>query len=249
MTSSAMRWARMQTARAERQALAARPVLVPVLGIVFEAQPEGALWWEDESLLVVADLHFEKGSSFARRGSMLPPYDTAATLAVLARLIHRLQPRRVIALGDSFHDREGAARLSHQDRDNLALLQLGRDWIWITGNHDPGTPEGLAGETLPSLALGTLIFRHEPTAGRAPGEIAGHLHPAARVIGRLGSVRRRCFAGDGERLVLPAFGAYAGGLNVLDPAFAPLFGERRPSAFVLGEGAVYAIRGRALRPD
>lgn len=239
-----------QAGRLDQQSAAgAGPALVPVLGIVFEAQPEGALWWEDESLLIVADLHFEKGSSFARRGSFLPPYDTTTTLAVLALLIRRLGPKRVVALGDSFHDGEAAARLSRHDRDTLAGLQAGRDWIWVTGNHDPGAPDGLAGETVASLAVGPLALRHEPTAGRAPGEIAGHLHPAARVAGRLGSVRRRCFAGDGERVVLPAFGAYAGGLNVLDVAFAPIFGSRRPSAFVLGEGAVYAVRGRALRPD
>jgi DNA ligase-associated metallophosphoesterase len=225
------------------------PALLPVLGLILEATPEGALWWEDEATVIVADLHLEKGSSFARRGMFLPPYDTTATLAVLAALFGRLNPKRVIALGDSFHDPEGSGRLSVTDRATLLALQQGRDWIWVAGNHDPHPPRGVRGDCLPELALGPLLLRHEPSPGAAPGEVAGHLHPAARVAGRLGSVRRRCFAGDGQRVVLPAMGAYAGGLNVLDKAFAPVFSARRPSAFVIGDGAVYPVRGSALRPD
>jgi DNA ligase-associated metallophosphoesterase len=226
----------------------AKAALVGVNGVVLEAFADGALWWADESLLVVADLHLEKGSSFARRGQMLPPYDTAETLGRLARLIGRLGPRRVVALGDSFHDGGGAARLSASDRLTLGALQAGREWIWIAGNHDPLAPAGLAGQAMDELAIGRIIFRHEPAAGSAAGEIAGHLHPAARVAGRARSVRRRCFAGDGTRLVLPALGAYAGGLNVLDPAFDGLFAHPL-RVFVLGDAAVYAIGREGLRPD
>src|SRR5581483_8138355 len=199
----------------------AKPALVAVAGVVLEAFPEGALWWADPGLLAVADLHLEKGSSFARRGQMLPPYDTGETLARLAMLVARLNPRLVVALGDSFHDDDGPARLSARDRDSLAALQRGRDWIWIAGNHDP-RPHGLAGTFVETFAAGPLTFRHAPVADGTHGEVAGHLHPAARVAGNGRSVRRRCFAGDGYRLVLPAFGAYAGGLNVLDRAFAGL---------------------------
>jgi hypothetical protein len=222
------------------------PALVGVMGVVFEALPEGALWWADERLLVVADLHFEKGSSFARRGQLVPPYDTAETLSCLTRLIERHDPKVVVALGDSFHDEDGAGRMAPRDVDALVALQRGRTWIWIAGNHDPAPPQGLAGDHLDSLAVGRLIFRHEPSAGEATGEIAGHLHPAARVAGRGRTVRRRCFVGDGERLVLPAFGAYAGGLNILDEAFAGLF-ARPLRAYVLGKDRVYAVGRTGLR--
>ena len=225
------------------------PALVAVAGVVLEAFPDGALWWADHRLLVVADLHFEKGSAFARRGQMLPPYDTAETLARLSRLIARLLPQTVVALGDSFHDDGGAARLSARDRAALAALQAGREWIWIAGNHDQAAPAGLDGAHLDELAIGPVAFRHEPGAGETYGEIAGHLHPAARVAGRGKWVRRRCFVGDGDRLVLPAFGAYAGGLNVLDKAFAGLFRGSAFRAFMLGEDRVYPVGRKVLRPD
>jgi DNA ligase-associated metallophosphoesterase len=231
------------------QVSAAEPALVGVAGVVLEAFAEGALWWPDRRLLAVADLHFEKGSAFARRGRMLPPYDTRETLARLTRLVDRFDPAVIVALGDSFHDDGGPARLSPADRSSLAALQSGRDWIWIAGNHDPAAPAGLGGSHAEALAVGPVTFRHEPSPSGVDGEIAGHLHPAARVVGRGKSVRRRCFAGDGSRLVLPAFGAYAGGLNVLDRAFAGLFAAPTFRAFVLGEDRVYAVGRRALGPD
>ena len=227
---------------------APRPALVAVAGVVLEAFPEGALWWADRRLLAVADLHFEKGSAFARRGQLLPPYDTRETLVRLARLVDRLDPAVVVALGDSFHDDGGPARLDPRDREALLVLQRGRDFVWIAGNHDPSAT-GLPGAHADTLAVGPVTFRHEPAAEPAFGEIAGHLHPAARVAGRGKSVRRRCFAGDGHRLVLPAFGAYAGGLNVLDRAFDGLFAGPTFRAFVLGEDRVYPVGRRALRPD
>ena len=235
-----------ETATTGQGAQAPRPALVGVMGVVLEAFREGALWWADERLLAVADLHLEKGSSFARRGQMLPPYDTGETLARLASLVDALQPRAVVALGDSFHDDDGADRLSPEDRAALGRLQSGRDWIWIAGNHDPHLPDGLAGQRLDELSVGPLTFRHEPAEAQADGEIAGHLHPAARVVGRGKSVRRRCFAGDGYRLILPAFGAYAGGLDVRDPAFAGLFRKDSFRAFVLGDDGVYPVGPRAL---
>jgi DNA ligase-associated metallophosphoesterase len=223
------------------------PALVGVCGVVLEAFPEGAIWWRDERMLVVADLHFEKGSSFARRGQLLPPYDTAETLLRLARLVTLLDPMVVVALGDSFHDNDGPARLSPRDRAAISALQAGREWIWIAGNHDPDAA-GLDGTHADILAVGKLVFRHQPTAEAGEGELAGHLHPAARIAGRGKWVRRRCFAGDGNRLILPAFGAYAGGLNILDRAFDGLFAGF-PSAFMLGEERVYPVGHRALRPD
>ena len=160
-------------------------------GVTFLADLSGALLWAAERLLVVSDLHLEKGSSFAKRGTLLPPFDTAATLSRLAAVIGRHDPRTVIALGDSFHDRDAHLRLSDADRLQLATLQTGRDWIWISGNHDPALPRDIGGTVAEINAIGAITFRHEPTHGRAPGEIAGHLHPVARVFATSGSTRRR----------------------------------------------------------
>jgi len=206
---------------------------------------EGALWWPEERTLVVADLHLEKGSSFARRGQMLPPYDTMATLQRLAAILARLAPSRVIALGDSFHDRNAGDRLNAADRASLRAMTAAAEWVWIAGNHDPDPPRDLGGWATSELSIGPLTFRHEPRPGAQPGEIAGHLHPSARLVGRGRSIRRRCFAADGRRLVLPAFGALAGGLNVLDAAFRPLFEGRAFHAWMLGD-AVHAIAGHRL---
>ena len=200
---------------------------------------DGALYWPEERVLVIADLHLEKGSSFATRGVLLPPYDTAATLERIAALIARFAPHAVIALGDSFHDRKGPARIAPADRAALAGLQRGRDWIWIAGNHDPVPAAGIGGSFGAALAIGALVFRHEPTG--AKGEIAGHLHPVARVGGRGHMVSRRCFASDGTRLIMPAFGAFAGGLNVRHRAFADVFGTSAFTAHLLGEGRLYSL--------
>jgi DNA ligase-associated metallophosphoesterase len=218
-------------------------------GMALVADPTGALYWPDERLLVVADLHLEKGSSYAARGVLLPPYDTAATLARLGYSITRYAPRAVIALGDSFHDGGGPDRVLNGDRATLLQLQRGRDWIWIAGNHDPEPAAGVGGTSAAALAIGALIFRHEPQANAAAGEIAGHLHPVARVSGRGRTVSRRCFASDGNRMVMPAFGAYAGGLNVRHRAFADVFGTLSFTAHMLGEGRLYTIAAKRCLGD
>jgi uncharacterized protein len=222
---------------------------ISVAGITLVADPAGALYWPDEKLLVVADLHLEKGSAFAARGVLLPPYDTAETLARLMLLIADYAPRRVVALGDNFHDGGGPARMADADRAALLALQRGRDWVWIAGNHDPEPAAGIGGTFVEALALGPFTFRHEPAQQPHAGELAGHLHPVARVARRGCAVSRRCFAGDGARLVMPAFGAYAGGLNVRDRAFARLFGARSFVAHMLGERRVYAVAGARCLAD
>jgi|SRR6516165_151350 DNA ligase-associated metallophosphoesterase len=212
---------------------------IAICGVGLAADCDGALYWPDERLLVVADLHFEKGSSCAGRGVLLPPYDTAATLSCLGGLVLRYAPRMVIALGDSFHDNDGPARMDASDRATLHMLQRGRDWIWITGNHDCEPAPGIGGSLGGALALGPLVFRHEPTG--LDNEIAGHLHPLARVSKGGRTVSRRCFASDGQRIVMPALGAYCGGLNVRHPAFTKVFGGRAFTAHVLGARRLYAI--------
>jgi DNA ligase-associated metallophosphoesterase len=222
---------------------------VVVAGVALVADCAGALYWPEEGLLVVADLHLEKGSSFAVRGVLLPPYDTAATLMRLGALVARYAPKFVVALGDSFHDRGGPQRVSEDDRAMLGSLQRGRDWIWIAGNHDPEPVRDLGGVSAAMFAIGPLVFRHAPERERADGEIAGHLHPVARVNGRGRTVSRRCFATDGARMVMPAFGAYAGGLNIRDAAFAEVFGTLPFTAHVLGEDRLYAIAARRCLRD
>jgi uncharacterized protein len=220
---------------------------IKIAAISLHADPLGALYWPEHGLLAVADLHLEKGSSFAARGQLLPPYDSAATLARLAGLIAYYAPRCVVALGDSFHDGGGPARLSCADRDHLQALQRGRDWIWLTGNHDPEPAIDIGGVFQHALGLGPLSFRHRPTG--AAGEIAGHLHPVARIAHRGRAVSRRCFAADSERLVMPAFGAYTGGLNVRDAAFADVFGTLSFTAHMLGEDRLYAFAAKRCLPD
>jgi DNA ligase-associated metallophosphoesterase len=222
---------------------------VRVGDVVLHADCAGALYWPEEGLLAVADLHLEKGSSFARRGTLLPPYDTTETLSRLARLIARHAPRVVISLGDSFHDGGGPARLVAQDRASLAALQRGRDWIWITGNHDPDPAEGIGGSFGATLCIGALQFRHEPSRDAPAGEIAGHLHPVARIVQRGRAVSRRCFATDGGRLVMPAFGAYTGGLNIRDRAFAAVFGADKFTAHMLGDNRLYAFAASRCLSD
>jgi DNA ligase-associated metallophosphoesterase len=207
----------------------------------------GALLLPDEGTLLVADLHFEKGSSFARRGLFLPPYDTRETLEALSRVVARLQPRTVIALGDSFHDIGGPERLGGEERAALAAVQAGRTWIWVTGNHDRVLPETLGGEVVAEMRLGALTLRHEPVAGAAE-EVAGHLHPVGKVVMRGRSVRRRCFLTDGRRCVMPAFGAYAGGLNACDAAFKPLF-PNGFTAHLVGTERIFAIARAMLCRD
>jgi uncharacterized protein len=215
-------------------------------GTIVAALPQGALWIEAGRALVVADLHFEKGSAFAGGGQMLPPYDTNATLQRLAALIDEHAPDIVVSLGDAFHDGGGPARMGEAERTQLQGL-IGRcDWVWVEGNHDGRAAETLGGAVRDVLHLGAVVLRHEPTG--APGEIAGHLHPCAKVAGRGSSVRRRCFAYDGVRMVMPAFGAYAGGLNICDDAFAPIFPDGA-MALVLGKDRVLPAPRQRLLPD
>ena len=198
----------------------------------------GALWWPAERTLALADLHFEKGSSFARRGQLLPPYDTRATLKRIETLIVKFSPARVIALGDSFHDGDAGSRLDEEERARLLALGAAAEWVWIAGNHDPVPPAWLKGRVVEEIAIGGLVFRHEPRATSCTGEIAGHLHPCATVA--RGGMRRRCFVSDGTRMVMPAFGAYAGGLHIREPVLRALF-ARNFLAYLLGTRRVYAI--------
>ncbi len=229
-----------------------RPVAHPslaVCGVAFDLLPEGAAWLAEERLLDVADLHFEKGSAFAARGVALPPYDTRTTIARLEALVARLKPQTLVALGDSFHDGEAEARMDAEDAARIACLSRALDWVWIAGNHDPEPPQGFGGVVMEELHLGPLIFRHEPRSAPATGEISGHLHPCAAVRVRGRRLRRRCFASDGTRMIMPAFGAYAGGLNVLDAAYDPLLPGLGFHAWMMGARTVVPVAAHRLEGD
>ena len=226
---------------------ATRPLAL--CGKTFLADVSGALYWPGEKMLIVADLHLEKASSVAHRGFHLPPYDTRETLMKLAEAIERFAPEIVVALGDSLHDRSAATRIAPEDAAALKVLQEDRRWLWITGNHDPEVDPSLGGEVHAEIACAGITLRHAPRPARTSHEIAGHLHPAAKVSMYGHTVRRSCFVGNARRLVVPAFGALTGGLNVLDDAFVPLFGDDGLQVSVLGQEGIYPVATRLLRPD
>ena len=212
-----------------------------VNGAELDLQPDGSLWWPARRTLIVADLHLEKGSSLAARGSLLPPYDTRTTLRHLAATVAALSPERVVALGDSFHDAEGADRLMAEDRQALTGLMDGRQWVWVSGNHDPTPPPGLGGTVVDELVDGGIVLRHEARASSdvLGGEISGHFHPVASLSLRHRRIRARCLAFDDRRAILPAYGAFTGGLDVGAMTIRRLFA--RPF------GVVLLARGRLIR--
>jgi len=215
----------------------------------FAARASGALWWAAERLLAFADLHLEKGTSYAAYGSLLPPYDTRDTLMRMAAEIERLDPATVVCLGDSFHDLGAWARMHDEDAALLGALAHGRRWIWIAGNHDAGLPAALPGAVQEEFERRGIVLRHRANGGTPPCEISGHFHPKVSVHASGKVVVRRAFIEDGHRLVLPAFGAYTGGLDADDGALRPLF-PRGFRAHVLGRTGVYSLaqRGAARLP-
>ena len=230
----------------QREARSVTASDVTIAGEPMVLDPRGVAFVPRHGLLVVSDLHLEKGSSFARRGSLVPPYDTRQTLLRLAPVIAGYDPDLVISLGDSFHDDGGAERMHEECRSLLVAAMGGRDWFWIAGNHDPAPPKAVPGTAVQELSVGALVFRHEPLAGPQPGEVAGHLHPCARLTRRGRTVRRPCFASDGARMIMPAFGAYTGALDIRDRAFAGLFDEAALTAHMIGPDRLYAIAGSKL---
>lgn len=216
-------------------------------GARLRPDPSGTLFWPERGWLLAADLHLEKGSAYARFGQFLPPYDTAATLGQLETACARLQPTRVICLGDSFHDQDAAARISHANGRRIAALTQAHNWTWITGNHDPAPPDGWGGSVAGEIQEGPLVLRHEPVAGSV-GEICGHYHPKAVTAVRGRHLSARCFASDGQRLIMPAFGSYTGGLNVLDPAISSLFNPAF-HVWMLGTDKLHRLPASRLTAD
>ena len=186
-------------------------------GETFSASAEGALYWASEQALLVADLHLEKASWFARLGQFLPPYDSHATLTALAAEVERTGATRLFCLGDSFHDRFGCDRLDSSARELLTSLTSRLDWTWIVGNHDPGFADHCSGSIANEVELGGIMLRHEAQRGEPRPEISGHFHPKLRVHLRGRQVSRRCFVTSTSKVIMPAFGSLTGGLDAHHP--------------------------------
>ena len=208
----------------------------------------GALWAGEFKTLLVADLHFEKASSFAERGAFLPPYDTRTSLRLLQKVCNFFQPKHVISLGDSFHDVRARSRMGEDVISELRAFTSTYEVTWITGNHDETPPVDLGGHIADHTKLGSITLRHIPGGGSPLfPEIAGHLHPVAVVAQRGRRLRKRCFIGDQCRLIMPAFGALTGGLDVRSEAFESIFKDGEFNAWLLGRDKVYPFSSKRLR--
>ncbi len=208
----------------------------------------GALYVPDFEALLVADLHLEKASSLARRGVHLPPYDTRATLEHLSFSLAAARPKRLILLGDSFHDDEAHLRIDASDIAELARLTRGIDVIWLAGNHDPSPPQALGGHFAEEIALGPITLRHIPAAlAEEEFEIAGHLHPAASLAQRGRALRRKCFIGHERRIVMPAYGSFTGGLSVSAEPFQAIFPDGRFDVWMIGGKAIHRFPAGRIR--
>jgi DNA ligase-associated metallophosphoesterase len=194
-------------------------------GHEFAALPQGALVWPARAALLVADLHLEKASWFARLGQMLPPYDSIATLADLTAIVASTGAREIWCLGDSFHDRQGCDRLPARARDLLTTLTAATDWTWIVGNHDPGFADHCGGRIVEEALVDGLVLRHEAEPGEARPELSGHFHPKLRISQRGRNVSRRCFVATERKLILPAFGSLTGGLDATHPEIVRAVGR------------------------
>ncbi len=219
---------------------------ITLSGMDFIPDLSGALYAPEFKALLVADLHLEKGTSLARRGVHLPPYDTRESLLQLRAAIAEARPERLIFLGDSFHDGGARDRIDAADLAMLRSLTSAAETVWITGNHDPAPPADIGGTIVEEMTLGPVTLRHQPKA-LAPGEaeISGHLHPAAAVHARGHRIRCRCFIADERRLIMPAFGSYTGALSVRSDAFSGLFGDFH--VWMIGTKAVHRFPASQVR--
>jgi DNA ligase-associated metallophosphoesterase len=203
------------------------------------ALPQGALYWPSRNALLVADLHLEKASWFAKGGQMLPPYDSIATLADLTALVAATGASEIWCLGDSFHDRHGCDRLPERARVLLTQLTATTRWTWITGNHDAGFVDHCGGEIVEEAEVDGLLLRHEADPAEARPELSGHFHPKLRVRHRGRQVSRRCFVATDSKLILPAFGSLTGGLDAGHPEIVRAVGA--------GAQALIPVQDKLLR--
>jgi uncharacterized protein len=219
---------------------------IALSGMDFIPDLSGALYAPDFKALLIADLHLEKGTSLARRGIHLPPYDTRESLLQLRAVLKETRPERLVFLGDSFHDAGARQRIDQSDLDTLRSITASVDTMWVTGNHDPSPPQDIGGQIAREVSLGTVTLRHEPRSlGENESEIAGHLHPAAAIHARGHRIRCRCFIADHRRMIMPAFGSYTGALSVKSDAFAGLFADYE--VWMIGGKAVHRFPASRVR--
>jgi uncharacterized protein len=237
---------RPRTSSSARPCGLSRTHTITLGGVALIPDLSGALYAPDYGTLLVADVHLEKGSSLARRGIHLPPYDTRSSLTQLAGVVAEIKPARLIFLGDSFHDQEARERIDASDLAYLKRIANLQETLWITGNHDPAPPEDIGGSIAAMAVLGPITLRHEPSPlSEGEFEIAGHLHPGATVHQRGRGIRCRCFIADARRIVMPAFGSYTGALGVSAEPFQQLFESF--DVWMLGGRAVHRLPGKAVR--
>lgn len=229
-----------------RKTATGEPARCTIGEMIATMDPAGVLFVDGAATLVVSDLHLEKGSSFARRQQYLPPYDTRETLRRLAVLVEKYQPRTIISLGDSFHDNQASTRLSDDAIATISALAAGRSMVWVTGNHDPNPPANVPGDTVKEMSIDGVILRHIAKADDNQPEISGHYHPCAKIYVRGKNLRRPCFITDQTRLIMPSFGAYTGGLNVLDKAYSGLLDHQKFCAYMLGTDRVFPMAAKTL---
>jgi uncharacterized protein len=209
-------------------------------GLELQPHLSGALYVPDYETLVISDLHLEQGTSLARRGIHVPPFDTAITLDLLNATLSNTRAKRVIFLGDSFHDANGEERLDENHQSRLRVITDQYETVWIVGNHDPHPPQSLGGQGAETLSLGSLTLRHEPSKKlKDEIEIAGHLHPGCGLNLRGRHVRGKCFIADQTRLIMPAFGAYTGGLSITSDAFKGLFDTKQTKIWMIGKSSLH----------
>jgi DNA ligase-associated metallophosphoesterase len=208
-------------------------------GETFAATPGGALFWQTQQALLVADLHLEKASWYAQGGQFLPPYDSHATLTALAQEVEATGATRLYCLGDSFHDKFGCDRLPDAARALLLALTAKLDWTWIVGNHDPGFADHCGGAIVDEVEIAGIILRHEAVRGDARPEMSGHFHPKLRVQVKGRRVSRRCFVVSDRKIIFPAFGALTGGLDAHHPEIMRSVGS--------GASALVPLSDRLLR--
>jgi DNA ligase-associated metallophosphoesterase len=208
-------------------------------GETFFATAEGALFWPEQQALLVADLHLEKASWFARIGQFLPPYDSHATLSALAAQVERTGATRLFCLGDSFHDRFGCDRLPAAARELLVSLTGRLDWTWIVGNHDPGFADHCGGRLADEMVIRSIVLRHQAVPGEPRAEMSGHFHPKLRLHVKGRNVSRRCFVASATKLIFPAFGSLTGGLDAHHPQIMGNVGS--------GAAALVPVSDRLLR--
>ncbi len=219
---------------------------IAIAGMDFIPDLSGALFAPELRTLLVADLHLEKGTSLARRGVYIPPYDTRASLLQLQSVLSATKPERLVFLGDSFHDGDARQRIGEEDLAMLRSITSDVETLWITGNHDPSPPEDIGGRVISEVTMGAITLRHQPKAlSPSDFEIAGHLHPAAAIHARGHRIRCRCFIASHNRIIMPAFGSYTGALSVTSQAFDGLFDDY--NVWMIGTKAIHRFPASQVR--